>query len=277
MKCIRPDVIVGEDLISSSTGFSIDRVLSTLDHKAKVLSSRRERPPFSSMGLRRSARVMTQIVVPSDARIVFKVPAHAKTRPVRTLTETVEKYRQIAAESECFRDGTARREIRNAWISYRDASARGQRQTHRHLGRFDIRRQLPTERDVYEYFAVDEPPCQMEVLLREFPFDPALPASELERYLLGVARETRVLMKVRHPFIACVIGHFQTGASWVQVSDWFDGERLEDLWSMMKEVSVLEKIGIFMKVVQALQFCHEKGVFHRNIGAATIRIKNRFV
>lgn len=58
-----------------------------------------------------------------------------------------------------------------------------------------------------KYFAVDEPPCQMEVLLREFPFDPTLPASQLQAYLRAVARETRVLMKLRHPNIACVIGN----------------------------------------------------------------------
>lgn len=46
LKCIRPELTVGEDRIVSSTGFTIDRVLSKLDHKAKVLSSRLERPPF---------------------------------------------------------------------------------------------------------------------------------------------------------------------------------------------------------------------------------------
>jgi serine/threonine protein kinase len=112
----------------------------------------------------------------------------------------------------------------------------------------------------------------MEVDLREFPFDSALPACELEAHLQKVARATRILMKVRHPYVCCVIGHFQTGSSWVQVSDWFEGDPLEDLWSVLAETPIWDKIAIFIKTMQALQFCHEKGVFHRNLGAKAVRV-----
>ncbi|MEK7993825.1 MAG: protein kinase [Planctomycetota bacterium] len=276
MKCIRPEVSVGEDVIESSTGFCIDRVLSAVDHKAKVLASRLKRPPFPSTGRHKSVRVNSQVVVPSDTRIEFRVADHTTSRPVRTLADTVEKYQMTATHLGHFGDSVARREIRNAWVSYRDASARGQRRTQRYLGRFAIRRQLPSESGQYEYSAVDEPPCQMEVHLREFPFDPALPASELDAYLVEVARETRILMKVRHPCVACVVGHFQTGGSWVQVSDWFEGEPLEDLWSVISGTSTPQKVDIFIKTMQALQFCHEKGVFHRNLGARTLRVSQDF-
>jgi serine/threonine protein kinase len=275
MKCIRPEVSVDEDLITSSTGFCVDRVLSTLDQKAKVLASRRERPPFPT-SRHTPVRVNTQVVVPSDTRITFRLATYNNSRPVRTLADTVEKYQRIATQSMLFRDMVARRETRNGWVAYRDAASRGQRRTQRHLGRFAIRRQLPAESGLYEYFAVDEPPCQMEVHLREFPFDPALPANQLDAYLQEVARETRILMKVRHPYVACVVGHFQTGGSWVQVSDWFEGERLEDLWPTIAEATVWDKIGIFVKTIQALQFCHEKGVFHRNMGAGTLRVSQDF-
>jgi serine/threonine protein kinase len=132
------------------------------------------------------------------------------------------------------------------------------------------------ENGIFEYFAVDEPPCKMEVLLREFPFDPTLPASQMQAYLQAVAREARVLMKLRHPYIACVIGHFQTGASWVQVSDWFDGERVEDSWPLIAQSSVWDKINIFLKVIEALEFCHERGVFHRNVSAESVRVASDF-
>jgi serine/threonine protein kinase len=117
---------------------------------------------------------------------------------------------------------------------------------------------------------MDEPPVQMEVQLREYAFDPALPANELEAYLKEVARETRILMKIRHPFVACVVGHFQTGGSWVQVSDWFEGKRIEEMWPVIAGTSSLEKISIFLKVIQALQFCHERGVFHRNLATDVV-------
>jgi len=276
MKCIRPDVFVGEDVITSSTGFCIDRVLSILDHKAKVIASRREQRPFPSGVLHRQVRVNSQVVVPSDARITFRFAPYSMSKPVRTLADTVEKYRQIAAASPCFRDATARQEVRNAWKAYRDSSARSQRHSPQYLGRFSIRRILASEPAVFEYFAVDEPPCQMEVQLREFPFDPALPSKELGKYLQEVARETRTLMKVRHPYVSCVVGHFQTGGSWVQVSDWFEGEKLDALWSVMADMSNFEKIGIFIKTIQALEFCHEKGVFHRNLSARSIVVSPDF-
>ena len=272
MKCIRPEVLVGEDTITSSTGFCVDRALSTLDNKAKVLASRIAQRPFPSTGRHRSVRVNVQVVVPSDTRIDFRLPAYKTTRPVRTLADTVEKYRRGAAESTYFRDTVAWQEIRNAWRSYRDDSAKAQQRTTRHLGRFAIQRQLSTGPGLYEYFALDEPPCKMEVDLREFPFDSALPACELEAHLQKVARETRILIKVRHPYVSCVIGHFQTGSSWVQVSDWFEGDPLEDLWSVLAETPIWDKIAIFIKTIQALQFCHEKAVFHRNLGAKAVRV-----
>lgn len=272
MKCIRPEATVGEDRIVGTMDFTVDRVFSRLDHKAKVLASRRERAPFPMGAQHRSVRVHTQVVVPSDTRITFKIPDHVRSKPVRTLADTVDKYRALASSLDCFRDATTQRELRNGWIAYRDESCRGQRRTPRHLGRFAIRRQIRAPQPLFEYFAVDESPCEMEVLLREFPFDPAQPAPTLQEYLRSVARETRVLMKLRHPYIGCVVGHFQTGASWVQVSDWFDGDRLEDMWGAIQGASIWDKIGIFSKVVQALQFCHEKGVFHRNVGASSIRI-----
>lgn len=276
LKCIRPDVIVWEDSVTSQTGFSIDRLFSKLDHKAKVLSSRREARPFPSGTQHRSVRVQSQVVVPSDTRITFKASIHAKSKSVMTVADTVAKYRSIATSAPQFRDAVARQENLNAWMAYRDQSSRGQRRTSQHLGRFVIRRQIRRQNGIFEYFAVDEPPCQMEVLLREFPFDPTLPASQLQSYLRAVAGETKVLMKLRHPYISCVVGHFQTGASWVQVSDWFEGEQLEDSWPIIANSSVWDKINIFLKIIEALEFCHERGVFHRNVSAEAVRVAADF-
>ncbi len=275
MKCARPEVLVTEDAMVTSTGFSFDRIFSTLDSKAKVLVSRLARNPFPTRN--RSVRVNSQVVVPSDTRINFKHAAHANTKIVRTVADTVLKYKDIAAATKGFAEVVAAREIHAAWCAYRDSSAKEQRRTARHLGRFAIRKQLTAAQPgAYEYFAVDEPPCQAEVHLTEFPFDPAVPSRELDAYLLQVARETRILMKVRHPYVACVIGHFQTGCSWVQVSDWFDGEPLEDLWPIATQISIGDKLAMFLKVVQALQYCHEKGVFHRNLSAKAVRCTRDF-
>jgi serine/threonine protein kinase len=265
MKCVRPEITVGEDIITSSTGYTIDRPLSIVDHKAKVLASRRQRSPFLTTGHHSNVRVGSQVVVPSDTRISFKTKYSGSSPPVRTLADTTTKYQDLAKATFIFTNPTVRRETRSAWVAFRDASAPTARRTQRHLGRFAIRRQLSCDRGVYEYAAVDEPPVRMDVRLREFPFDPALPARDLETYLKQVARESSILMKVRHPFVECVTGHFQTGGSWVQVSDWFDGKTLNELWPVLANATLAEKVEIFIKIVQALEFCHERGVFHRNL------------
>jgi hypothetical protein len=276
LKCIRPDAIVFEDLMTSQTGFSAERIFSKLNDKAKILTSRRERSPFPSGQKHRNVRLGSQVVVPSNTRVTFKFSPHATSKRVMTLADTVEKYRSISTASRAFQDSVTTRENLSGWSAYRNESVRGQRRTAQHLGRFIIQRQIRRENGIFEYFAVDEPPCKMEVLLREFPFDPTLPASQMQAYLQAVAREARVLMKLRHPNIACVIGHFQTGASWVQVSDWFDGERVEDSWPLIAESSVWDKINIFLKVIEALEFCHERGVFHRNVSAESVRVASDF-
>ena len=100
--------------------------------------------------------------------------------------------------------------------------------------------------------------------------DGGFPGNFLEAYLKEVARESAILMKIRHPFVSCVIGHFQTGCSWVQVSDWFDGKSLSELWPFLANATVAEKVEIFIKAIQALEFCHERGVFHRNLTADSV-------
>jgi serine/threonine protein kinase len=47
---------------------------------------------------------------------------------------------------------------------------------------------------------------------------------------------------------------------------------LEDSWALVADTSVWDKLGIFLKLLKALQFCHEKGVFHRNISADVVRV-----
>ena len=272
VKCVHPEARVWEDRISTPSGFALDRVLSKLDHKAKVLRSRLDRSPFPSTGTHRPIRVQSQVVVPSNCRVTFEWPQHKITKPVLTVKETVEKYKTLAASSNRFRDDATRAQIRSAWLAFRDQSQREGRRTPQYLGRFAIRRASRSGSGVFEYRATDDPPCRMDVRLREFAFDPLQPAAELQKFLQAVARETRVLMNIRHPNIACVIGHFQTGGSWVQVSDWFDGEKLEELWPTVQEASLVDKLRIFIKVIQALEFCHERGVFHRNISAETIQV-----
>ncbi len=125
MKCIRSNLTVWEDLITTETGFAVDRVFSILDSKSKVLSSRRQKSPFPTASSYRSVNVHSQVVVPSDATITFKVPSYTQSKPVRTLAETITKYQRLASSSPQFRDAVARRENLSAWTAYRNESSKG--------------------------------------------------------------------------------------------------------------------------------------------------------
>ena len=259
MKCIRPRVDVFEDLLRGAGQFAVDRVFSTLDLKAKVLRARREKSPFPSSEIHTGNRVKTLVIVPNEAQIKFHHSPHADNQSVVTLDAAVQRLRTVANESPHFANTTARRELSKGWESYCQASAPGEARNSKQLGRFRVRKQLPSRsRLALEFHATDEPPSSADVRLREFPLDPAIPAQELDAELTRLAREMTVLRKIRHPYVACVTGHFQTGCSWVEVSDWFDGQPLDELWTSMRDASSLERAGIFLKVVAALEYLPRK-------------------
>ena len=82
----------------------------------------------------------------------------------------------------------------------------------------------------------------------------------------------QIVRILRHPYIRCVIGHFRTGCSLVQVSDWFDGQPLESQWSMLVKVPLVNKLWLMSRIAEGFSFCHSKGIFHRNITASNIMV-----
>ena len=84
---------------------------------------------------------------------------------------------------------------------------------------------------------------------------------ELTKHISDMTRGMQILRTIRHQYISCVIGHFQTGSSLVEVSDWFEGTSLEDLWHILNEISLVDKMGLMLKIAQGLSFCHSKGYF----------------
>jgi serine/threonine protein kinase len=192
---------------------------------------------------------------------------------VVTVDEAIRRFADAAHETSTFGDLVARRELLRGWEAYCQAAAPAETRNARQLGRYRIKKQLRDRGGgVLEFQAIDEPPSAAEVRLREFPIDSTVPPHELDVELARLAREMIVLRKVRHPYVACVTGHFQTACSWVEVSDWFDGKPLEELWPLLRDASGLERAGIFLKVVAALAYCHERGVFHRNVSAVALLV-----
>ena len=92
------------------------------------------------------------------------------------------------------------------------------------------------------------PHARLMSIFTEFNYNPLLGRTELEKYLATVSREMQTLRRIRHPNIACVTGHFKTGMSLVQVSDWFDGRGIEESWAMVKTLSLDDKLALMVEI-----------------------------
>jgi len=159
--------------------------------------------------------------------------------------------------------------IRDRWTEHRTKYQAPTERRDGRLGRFIIKRRLEAAGDRVAYLAVDEPPCKVDVHLLEIPFPKEMPTGDLEAYLSKATRPMAALRRLRHPLIQCVTGHFCTGSSLVQISDWFDGQALPHL-TRSQTLSIEDKILLMTRVSEALVYCHRRSVFHRNIHPSNV-------
>lgn len=270
VKDILAEARVFEDCITGINGFRYDRVFSILESKAKTLRGKIGQPPISQQN---NVRVTSRVVLPNNTKIDFEYPDHKRNHKVVAINELIEQYSRLSFPTGDSAFQADLRRLRNGWIAYQARASLGMG-TERKLGRFLIKKVLKADQTGREYLAVDEPPCKMEVHLREFKYNPLLGRAELEKYLAIVSREMQTRRRMRHQYIACVTGHFQTGMSLVQVSDWFDGRSIEESWTVVKTLSLDDKLALMIKITQALAFCHQKSVFHRNIHSGNVLVSD---
>jgi serine/threonine protein kinase len=204
----------------------------------------------------------------------FKHKHHQTNHKVLTVDEAIHFYKQhyrgASKGLDKHRLETWQRAQKKYWESL--AQKLGKAPKRDRLDRFRILQRFPGADRSHEYKAIDEPPSKVEVHLKEFLFDPLLGGKALEAYLVEVTREMQLLRKLRHPYLSCVVGHFRTGWSLVQVSDWFDGQPLSELLEELGQATLPEVLRLMIPVAQALAYCHEKHVFHRNLDAAQVLV-----
>jgi len=264
-------VDVYDDWLVSVNNFQMPSVFSLLETKAKVFSTKIhkefgwENPPFVN------SRV---IVGPDDITVKYKYKNHETNGKLLKLRDAIRVYKEIEKgisddETRHLAFGSFKSRIRR----YAENLQPNQKKSHR-LGRFSIKRLISKGRDFAEYWGCDEPPCNVDVYLKEYPFDQFGKNEDIQEYLKKITYGMQILRGLRHQYISCVIGHFQTGCSLVQINDWFDGKSLNDNWREISELGLEEKINLMIKICQGIGFCHEKGVFHRNISADNVLINN---
>lgn len=273
-KCIRPLADVYEDHISGTAGFVAERVFSRLDNKAKVLASRKIDPRLETRDWQRQ-RITSAVVLPNQTTVTFREKGSGVRFVVRALDESIQ-YFLAQGQGLSSQDRADLAKWRAAWEAFAAKHAPGARRTPQYIGRYLVRKRLSASPGTFAYHAIDEPPCKVDVHLKEYPLDPTASREALDRYVDEVSREMLTLRRVRHPSVSCVIGHFSTGGSLVQVSDWFGGRTLEESWEGLKETPLAQRIGLCYRIASALAFCHEKGVFHRNVTADAVLVSDDF-
>ena len=262
-KLMHSIVRVGEDFIGGTGDYFKNNVFSTLANKCRVLESRLVKPPFSGTD---GYHPTFRIIVPDQCDVDFLYKPHKENEKVLRLGDYVRGLRQRSPLAP-----SARNTLRDRWTTYRTKYQAPTERRDGRLGRFSIKRRLEARGDQVAYLAVDEPPCKADVHLLEVPFPDGLTAAELEAYIAEAARAMVALRRLRHPLIQCVTGHFYTGSSLVQVSDWFDGESLERLIGVA-QLSLDDKILLMSRITEALIYCHQQSVFHRNIHPANVLV-----
>lgn len=276
VKYLFSPVKVYDDWLESINNFLVPGIFSTLETKAKVLKSK-FRNPKDKLFWEGAPWVRKQVIVgPDDTQIQFKYKDHEKNETVIKLNKARKKYKLLEKQNE---DDSFKvqkfKKLKNMIIDYsnnlQDFSKRSNK-----IGRFHIKRETKIDSPTPEYWACDEHPCPVDVHLKEFPFNPNTTDKEIQNHLTKVTYGMQILRNLRHQYIHCVIGHFQTGYSLVQVSDWFDGYKLENKWDSVKELVLFEKIILMVKIAEGIGYCHNKGVFHRNISADNILLNEDF-
>jgi serine/threonine protein kinase len=261
-------VDIYEDRLSGLHNHHLPNVFSILENKTKVINGRLKREPFS--GLKFPWPHSRVLVGPKNIDVRFKYKDHKINKKVVTLQEAIKYYREAESSSRNADEGESSwQKVKQAWKLFSDNS-RGQ--SKHMLGKFCIRKLLNSDVNFPEYSAIDELPYNVDVHLKEYPFEPVARVTEIESYLKEITKEMQVLRSLRHQYIRCVTGHFLTGYSLVQVSDWFNGRVLEEKWQMLSGFTFNDKLDLMIKIAQALTYCHSRGVFHRNIIASNILV-----
>lgn len=96
----------------------------------------------------------------------------------------------------------------------------------------------------------------------------ALPSDEaLHRF----AQERQILVRLQHPNIARVLdGGSVEGAPWFAM-DYVDGTGLDE-YAKRHALSIAQKLSLFSKVVDAVQFAHQNLVVHRDLKPSNILV-----
>jgi serine/threonine protein kinase len=88
-----------------------------------------------------------------------------------------------------------------------------------------------------------------------------------------IERELQSLISMRHPNIVNLHRHFLEGQVIHLVMDYYEGGNLEDRIKILGKYPVSDARVVAFELIDALAYCHSKGIVHRDIKPANILLK----
>ena len=101
--------------------------------------------------------------------------------------------------------------------------------------------------------------------LKEMVPYPGTPTAVLPQLREQFLQEARVLAELRHPNLPRVTDHFEEEDSVYLVMDYVYGKRLDEVVTQRGRLAEDEVLGWARQLMEALVYCHEHGVIHRDI------------
>lgn len=86
---------------------------------------------------------------------------------------------------------------------------------------------------------------------------------ELDDYRRS-SREIEILRSLNHPNIVRMLNHYETSDLFFIVTEFIEGQSLKEI--LIKEPLEPKRCQkLFHQIVEGLRYCHEQGIFHRDI------------
>ena len=119
-----------------------------------------------------------------------------------------------------------------------------------------------------EVYRARDPKLERDVAIKILPEAFAQDRERLARF----EREAKLLAVVNHPAIATIYGLEESNGTRFLVMELVEGETLAERIARSPRLDVSELLSIFRQIAEALEAAHEKGIVHRELKPANIKI-----
>ncbi len=111
--------------------------------------------------------------------------------------------------------------------------------------------------------------------LKEMEPYPGTQGTALPQLREQFQQEARLLAELRHPNVPRVTDHFEDDGNAYLVMDFIHGKRLDEIVTQNGGATTSEVLGWARQLMEALAYCHEQGVIHRDVKPQNVIITSQ--